>query len=86
MMFKINIFRWPLVLIAVLLASCSVKEEKAITILETTDLHGVILPYDFIEKKEIKASLAGVSTYVKHLPRKPMGQMILPGNYTARAG
>ncbi len=64
-MFKINIFRWQLILIAVLLASCSVKEEKAITILETTDLHGVILPYDFIERKEIKASLAGVSTYVK---------------------
>lgn len=64
MMFKINIFKWQLVLIAALLASCSVKEEKAITILETTDLHGVILPYDFIERKEIKASLAGVSTYV----------------------
>ena len=65
MMFKINIFRWQLVLIAVLLASCSVNEEKAITILETTDLHGVILPFDFIEKKEIKSSLAAVSTYVK---------------------
>jgi len=64
-MFKIKILRWQLVLIAVLLASCSGKEEKAITILETTDLHGVILPYDFIEKKDIKASLAGVSTYVK---------------------
>lgn len=65
MIFKINIFRWQLVLIAVLLASCSGKEDKAITILQTTDLHGVILPYDFIEKKEMKASLAGVSTYVK---------------------
>ncbi len=64
-MFKIKILRWQLVLIAVLLASCSGKEEKAITILETTDLHGVILPYDFIEKKDMKASLAGVSTYVK---------------------
>jgi 2',3'-cyclic-nucleotide 2'-phosphodiesterase/3'-nucleotidase len=64
-MFKIKILRWQLVLIAVLLASCSGKKEKAITILETTDLHGVILPYDFIEKKDIKASLAGVSTYVK---------------------
>jgi 2',3'-cyclic-nucleotide 2'-phosphodiesterase/3'-nucleotidase len=65
MMFKINIFKWQLVLIAVLLASCTVKKEKAITILETTDLHGVILPFDFIERKEIKASLAGVSTYVR---------------------
>lgn len=79
MMFKINIFRWQLVLIAVLLASCSVKEEKAITILETTDLHGVILPYDFIEKKEIKASLAGVSTYVKQA-RKGNRPVILLDN------
>jgi 2',3'-cyclic-nucleotide 2'-phosphodiesterase/3'-nucleotidase len=65
MKFNFKVFRWQLVLIAVLLASCSGKEEKSITILETTDLHGVILPYDFIEKKDIKASLAGVSTYVK---------------------
>jgi len=62
---KIKIFRWQFLLVAVLLASCSGKEEKAITILETTDLHGVILPYDFIEKKDMNASLAGVSTYVK---------------------
>jgi 2',3'-cyclic-nucleotide 2'-phosphodiesterase/3'-nucleotidase len=79
MMFKINIFRWQLILIAVLLASCSVKEEKAITILETTDLHGVILPYDFIERKEIKASLAGVSTYVKQA-RKGNRPVILLDN------
>ena len=65
MKFNFKVFRWQLVLIAVLLASCSGKEEKSITILETTDLHGVILPYDFIEKKDMKASLAGVSTYVK---------------------
>jgi 2',3'-cyclic-nucleotide 2'-phosphodiesterase/3'-nucleotidase len=64
-MLKIKILRWQLVLIVVLLASCSVNKDKAITILETTDLHGVILPYDFIEKKDLKASLAGVSTYVK---------------------
>jgi 2',3'-cyclic-nucleotide 2'-phosphodiesterase/3'-nucleotidase len=64
-MFKINTFKWQLILIAFLLASCSAKKEKSITILETTDLHGVILPYDFIEKKDMKASLAGVSTYVK---------------------
>ncbi len=50
------LFCWPLV---------QGNKEKAITILETTDLHGVILPYDFIEKKDMKASLAGVSTYVK---------------------
>jgi 2',3'-cyclic-nucleotide 2'-phosphodiesterase/3'-nucleotidase len=39
--------------------------KHSITILETTDIHGVILPYDFIEKKEMNVSLAGVSTYLK---------------------
>lgn len=78
-MLKTKILIWQLVLITFLLASCSVKEEKAITILETTDLHGVILPYDFIEKKEIKASLAGVSTYVNQV-RKGERPVILLDN------
>ena len=64
-MLKIKILRWQLVIIVILLVSCTGKKDKTITILETTDLHGVILPYDFIEKKDMKASLAGVSTYVK---------------------
>jgi len=54
-----------LTFIALLIASCSGREEQAITILQTTDLHGVILPYDFIEKEDMKVSLAGISTYVK---------------------
>jgi 2',3'-cyclic-nucleotide 2'-phosphodiesterase / 3'-nucleotidase len=77
MMLKINIFRWPVVLIVLLLASCSVKKEKAITILETTDLHGVILPYDFIERKDIKVSLAGVSTYVGQVRKENIPVILL---------
>jgi 2',3'-cyclic-nucleotide 2'-phosphodiesterase/3'-nucleotidase len=65
MKFKFNTFHFPLALIIILLISCSRKEEKSITILETTDIHGVIFPYDFIEKQEIKVSLAGVSSYVR---------------------
>jgi 2',3'-cyclic-nucleotide 2'-phosphodiesterase/3'-nucleotidase len=45
--------------------SCTRQEKQTVTILQTTDVHGVILPYDFIEKKEIKASLASVSSYLK---------------------
>jgi 2',3'-cyclic-nucleotide 2'-phosphodiesterase/3'-nucleotidase len=45
--------------------SCTRQEKQTITILQTTDVHGVILPYDFIEKKEIKISLASVSSYLK---------------------
>jgi 2',3'-cyclic-nucleotide 2'-phosphodiesterase / 3'-nucleotidase len=49
----------------IFLVSCSVSGRKSISILETTDVHGVILPYDYIEKKKLDASLASVYTYVK---------------------
>ena len=56
------------------------RTEKAITILQTTDLHGVILPYDFIEKEEMKASLAGVAAYVKKVQEAVTGPVILLDN------
>jgi 2',3'-cyclic-nucleotide 2'-phosphodiesterase / 3'-nucleotidase len=62
---RIKFTRLLLLLILALMISCSRKEKQTITILQTTDVHGVILPYDFIEKKEIKASLASVSSYLK---------------------
>jgi len=48
-----------------ILFSCSDNGVKQISILETTDLHGVILPYDYIEKEKLNSSLASVSTYFK---------------------
>ncbi len=53
-----------LVLIA-LLTSCSVNREVRLSILETTDIHGVILPYDFIENKQLDASQAAAYTYIR---------------------
>jgi 2',3'-cyclic-nucleotide 2'-phosphodiesterase/3'-nucleotidase len=47
------------------LVSCAGPKPRKVVILETTDVHGVILPYDFIEKSDLKASLAGVSGYIK---------------------
>jgi 2',3'-cyclic-nucleotide 2'-phosphodiesterase/3'-nucleotidase len=47
------------------LVSCSGTGKKSISIFETTDIHGVILPYDYIEKKELNASLASAYTYIK---------------------
>jgi 2',3'-cyclic-nucleotide 2'-phosphodiesterase / 3'-nucleotidase len=52
-------------LIFILFFSCSENGRKSIRIIETTDIHGVILPYDFIEKEELKASLASSFTYIK---------------------
>jgi 2',3'-cyclic-nucleotide 2'-phosphodiesterase/3'-nucleotidase len=66
-------------LILLIVISCSTGEKKSVTILQTTDLHGVILPYDFIEKKDMDVSLAGISTYVKKT-RKGRNPVILLDN------
>jgi 2',3'-cyclic-nucleotide 2'-phosphodiesterase/3'-nucleotidase len=60
--FTLQILRTLLLLF---LISCSVTGRKSVTILETTDVHGVILPYDYIEKKNLDASLASCFTYIK---------------------
>ena len=48
----------------ILLVSCSTGK-KSISIFETTDVHGVILPYDYIEKEKLDASLASAFTYIR---------------------
>lgn len=65
-----------LLLISATIVSCSVKPARKAVILFTTDVHGVILPYDFIEKKEIDVSLAGVSSYVNKV-RKENNTVVL---------
>ena len=57
-------------LLIILFASCEGEKKQKITILETTDLHGVILPFDFIEKEKLNSSLAGVATYLKQIRQK----------------
>jgi len=57
-------------IIFLFLISCSVQSKKSITILETTDLHGVILPYDFIEKKKLDASLSSTYSYIKQVRKE----------------
>jgi 2',3'-cyclic-nucleotide 2'-phosphodiesterase/3'-nucleotidase len=51
-----------------LILSCS-PEERAqqlhIKIIETSDVHGAIMPYDLVEDKAVKSSLAQVYTYVE---------------------
>jgi 2',3'-cyclic-nucleotide 2'-phosphodiesterase/3'-nucleotidase len=54
-------------LLILILVSCSGTGTKSISILETTDLHGVILPYDFIEKEKLNVSLASTFTYLKEV-------------------
>jgi len=60
-------------------SSCRNTATRHISILETTDIHGVILPYDFIEKQKLDASLAGSASYLK-LIRKEKDAVFLLDN------
>ena len=65
-----------------LFSACKPAKEKTITIsvLETTDVHGAIFPYDFIQDKSAKGSLAQVHTYVKGLKDDAHRQVVLIDN------
>lgn len=52
-------------LLIVVLISCSRTVNKSISIIETTDIHGVILPYDFIEKEKLNFSMASSFDYIR---------------------
>ena len=45
-------------------------------VIETSDVHGCFFPYDFIDRRPLKGSLARVSTYVKQL-REQYGDRLL---------
>jgi 2',3'-cyclic-nucleotide 2'-phosphodiesterase / 3'-nucleotidase len=60
-----------------LLVSCSSGKTKNISILETTDVHGVILPYDFIEKETLNASMASSFTYIRQLREEKDAMFLL---------
>jgi 2',3'-cyclic-nucleotide 2'-phosphodiesterase / 3'-nucleotidase len=66
-----------LLLTAVIGLSCSRGEYKKITIIETTDLHGVLWPYDYIEKSDIKASLASIYNHVKQVRGESSATVLL---------
>jgi 2',3'-cyclic-nucleotide 2'-phosphodiesterase/3'-nucleotidase len=63
---KILLLTFKLILV-MLIVSCSGTGKKSISILETTDVHGVILPYDYIEKEKLNSSLASSFTYLKQI-------------------
>ncbi|MDR1056271.1 MAG: 5'-nucleotidase C-terminal domain-containing protein [Prevotellaceae bacterium] len=56
----------PLLFIHLFFLSCQ-SQEKTITIkiLQTSDVHGALFPYDFIENKTVNTSLEQVYTYVQ---------------------
>ena len=60
-----------------LLFSCTGDYQKTVTILETTDVHGEIFPYDFIEKRATETSMASVVTYLNNLRENGVTTLLL---------
>ncbi|MCU0460426.1 MAG: bifunctional metallophosphatase/5'-nucleotidase [Bacteroidales bacterium] len=56
-----------MIILLIFSSSCGKKSTSSIVILETTDIHGVIMPFDYIEKKPLDASLANSVTYIRYL-------------------
>ena len=67
-----------------LAATCpaTAQETKTVKlrILETSDVHGSFFPYDFIERRDAKGSLARVSSYVNRLRQEYGDNVILLDN------
>jgi len=63
--------------LVLLLVSCSETGKKSISLFETTDVHGVILPYDFIEKENLKVSLASSFKYIKQIRKEKDATILL---------
>lgn len=70
--------------VAFSLGSCAHKFDKfdesplTITIIETTDIHGAIFPYDFITGKPLDTSMAQVATVVRE--QRARGEVVLLDN------
>jgi 2',3'-cyclic-nucleotide 2'-phosphodiesterase/3'-nucleotidase len=73
--FPIRLFQYSFILL--FLFSCSGTGKKNISIIETTDIHGVILPFDYIEKESINSSLASAATYIKQIRQKKDATFLL---------
>lgn len=71
---KIQIFS---VVLLLLLSAQLLAQVVNLKIIQTTDDHGAIYPYDFTEMKGINSSLANISTYVKEERSKKDQEVIL---------
>lgn len=63
--------------ISILLAASGFAQTVTLKIIETTDEHGAIFPYDFITDKKAPGSLAQTHSFVKQERQKPGQEVIL---------
>ncbi len=85
-MFRIR-YRLLLILsiaVGLVLSTYSCGEQKpqtlTIKIVQTSDIHGAIFPYDFVNDRELEGSLARVSTFLKQERKNPEQHVILLDN------
>ena len=64
------------------LFSCKPKGEINFTIVETTDIHGMIFPYNFITDREENTSMAHISSYIKKLKSEEKTVLLLDNGDT----
>ncbi len=68
--------------LVLLISSCNTSRhhEIVLKILETSDVHGAIFPYDFIRSQPMNHSLAQAQTYITRLKSEPGHEVILLDN------
>jgi 2',3'-cyclic-nucleotide 2'-phosphodiesterase/3'-nucleotidase len=71
-----------LIIVLLNFAVCAMGAEKTVRlkIVETSDVHGCFFPYDFVEKKPLRGTLARVSTYVQRMRREYGDNLLLLEN------
>jgi 2',3'-cyclic-nucleotide 2'-phosphodiesterase/3'-nucleotidase len=79
MKYNFRITRYTVLLLFFALILFSGCQPKKIIIIETTDVHGVVLPFDFVEKKPLNASLASAASYIRKV-RNKNGNILLLDN------
>jgi len=63
-----------IIAVSILFTGC---KPKRITIIETTDVHGYILPFDYVENTPLSSSLSSASEYIKMARSKDHNLVLL---------
>ena len=72
-----RIAKSQILLILIVFVFSSGCKPKEISIITTTDVHGVILPFDFVEKQPLDASMASAATYIRQARDKNSNVLLL---------
>ena len=67
-------------LFSMALSTMAADKTIKLKIIETSDVHGYFFPYDFVEKKPLKGTLARVNTYVERQRREYGDRLLLIDN------